>query len=260
MSGSTPKSWQARSTHRERIAQRLDPRQVLWGAEPMISVNRGNPEQGSARERLIRASYRLISERGVHRVSLDQIAAAAAVSKGLIIYHYGSRENLILATMEWVLNQVAARIRPAVERGSTAQAKIRAMLDVIFNGADANRRFYLTYIELVEHAARFDRFTRLNEAFGAVVRDVYSDLVKAGSSSGAFAVTDVDEAARVMRAIIDGMFLMWLQEADGVSTHRAYQLRCENALLRYLCPPQTCDLDGDGRSRANAIASPAQID
>lgn len=193
-----------------------------------------NAELSESRANLVRAAYRLIGERGVHRVSLEEIAAAAGVSKGLVLYHFKSRENLVLATMEWVLTEVAARIRTAVAAAPTPAGKVEAMVDVIFAGAEANRRFYLTYLDLVEHAARVPRFSSLSASFRAIVDTAYAAIVEAGVARGEFEVDDVDEAAGVLKAVVDGLFLQWLQEDDWAASHAAYRAVCKRALLRYL--------------------------
>jgi TetR/AcrR family transcriptional regulator, fatty acid metabolism regulator protein len=185
---------------------------------------------------LVRVAYRLIGERGAHRVSLEEIAAAAGVSKSLVLYHFKSRENLVLATMEWVLIEVAARIRGAVTAAPTPAGKVESMVDVIFAGAEANRRFYLTYLDLVEHAARMPRFGRVSTDFRGIVDTAYAAIVEAGVARGEFAVADVDEAASVLRALVDGLFLQWLQEEDWAGRHDAYRAVCKRALLTYLRP------------------------
>jgi AcrR family transcriptional regulator len=193
-------------------------------------------ELGQPRTNLVRVAYRLIGERGVHRVSLEKIAAAAGVSKSLVLYHFKSRENLVVATMEWVLNEVAARIRTAVAAARSPSDKVEAMVGVIFASAEANRRFYLTYLDLVEHASRMPRFGRLSADFRAIVDTAYAGIVEAGVARGEFAVSDVDEAARVLRALVDGLFLQWLQEEDWAGRHDAYRAVCMRAMLAYLRP------------------------
>lgn len=193
-------------------------------------------ELSPSQANIVRAAYRLIGERGVHRVSLEEIAAAAGVSKSLVLYHFKSRENLVLATMEWVLTEVAARIRSAVAAAPTPAAKVEAMVDVIFAGAEANRRFYLTYLDLVEHASRVPRFSRLSTDFRGIVDTAYAGIVEAGVARGEFVAGDIDEAARVLRALVDGLFLQWLQEEDWAGRHAAYRAVCKRALLTYLRP------------------------
>src|SRR5450759_5878807 len=98
---------------------------------------------------LIRTAFRLFSENGGHRVPLDDIAAAAGLSKGLVLYYFKTKENLVLATMRWALDSTAERVRQAMAKATTPQGKVLAMIDGIWSGAETNRRFYLLYLDPV---------------------------------------------------------------------------------------------------------------
>lgn len=183
---------------------------------------------------IVRCTYRLIGERGVHRVSLQEIAEAAGVSKGLVPYYFQTKENLILATMRWVLFQVAERIRQTMAGEETAEKRLLAMLDVIFAEPEGNRRFYVVYLDLVDAAAREHRFGELSATFRAIVNALYADVIRAGVAEDAFRVADVEEAAAGMRALIEGVFLQWLQEDDWKATHARYRDFGKRAVLTYL--------------------------
>lgn len=183
---------------------------------------------------LIRSTYRMMSEKGVHRISLQDVADAAGVSKGTILYHFKTRENLILVTMRWVLSRVAERIRDSVNKARTPEEKIAAMIDAIFVAPEANRRFYIVYLDLVGYAVQSDQFSRLSGTFRSIVNGMYADLIEFGVSHGTFDVPDVDEAATVVRAIIDGLFLQWMQDEHWQELHGAYKDRCKRAVLSYL--------------------------
>ncbi|MEE8407019.1 MAG: TetR/AcrR family transcriptional regulator [Acidimicrobiia bacterium] len=183
---------------------------------------------------LIRTTYRAISEKGSHRVSLQEIADRAGVSKGIILYHFTTKDRLMLQTMEWVLQRNAERIRKAIATETSPTQKVLAMIEEIFRNADANRRFYLTYLDLLDHAARVAEFGKLNATFRSIVNALYADVIQQGVSEGVFVVEDVDEAAYTLRAIVDGLFLQWLQETNWKSLHPRYREICERSVLTYL--------------------------
>lgn len=188
---------------------------------------------------LVRAAYWAIGEKGVRRLSLQQVADAAGVSKGLIFYYFKTREGLILATMRWVLSRVAERIRRAVDPVQGAEDKVVAMVDVIFADADANRRFYSAYLDLVDHALRLDDFSKLSATFRGIVNSLYAEVIARGVAQGAFRVDDVEEAATAVRAVVEGLFLQWLQEEDRARVHPRYRELCKRAVLAYLNAPGT---------------------
>ncbi len=182
----------------------------------------------------LRCAYQAIGERGVHRVSVQDIADMAGVSKGLILYYFKTKDALVLRTMEWVLSLVAERIRKAIGAVDTAEDKVISMIDVIFAGPEQNRRFYLTYLDLLDHAARVDGFGQLSDAFRLTVNSLYAEVIRLGQADGAFGQADVAEAATTVRAIIDGLFLQWLQERQWARLHAQYRTTCKRAVLTYL--------------------------
>lgn len=54
-----------------------------------------HPALGSARERILEAAERVVSDVGAARLTLDLVAHAAGVSKGGLLYHFPSKEALL---------------------------------------------------------------------------------------------------------------------------------------------------------------------
>jgi AcrR family transcriptional regulator len=51
----------------------------------------------SARERILEAAERVVSEEGAARLTLDGVAHSAGISKGGLLYHFPSKESLLSA-------------------------------------------------------------------------------------------------------------------------------------------------------------------
>lgn len=150
------------------------------------------------------------------------------------MYYFQTKENLVLATMRWVLAQVADRIRESLIPENSPEGRIRAMVDAIFIDAARNRNFYLAYLTLIDNAARLDSFNELSTTFRSIVNSLYGEVIESGRSEGAFHVGDVAEAAKVVRAIVDGLFVQWLQETEWKRLHASYRETCTRAVLTYL--------------------------
>ena len=201
---------------------------------------------------IVRSAYRLFADRGVERVPIHEVAAAAGVSKSIVLYYFKTKEQLVGATMWWVLQEIGGRIREAVEGAGTPVEAVEKMIETIFLGPDQSRRFYLTYLDLIDHAARVSGFGQISAAFRATVNLVYAEVIGAGVADGTFRVRDVDEAAVALRAIVEGLHFQWLQEDAWRERHAWYRRACVDAVLAYLLnatSPETspCLPAGDGR-------------
>lgn len=183
---------------------------------------------------IIGSAYRMMARRGSHRITLLDIAKEAGVSKALLLYHFGTKDALLYAAMQWALLRTADRIRRRVEPTTTGREAITELVDAVFVDAELNRDFYLFYIDLVEHAARVPRFGELSAMVTEIVNGLYAEVIETGVRDGSFAVADVPLAARHMRALIEGTFLQWMQTEDWRDTHGQWRDACRRALLLVL--------------------------
>lgn len=191
------------------------------------------PELSPREEALVRSTYKVMSRQGGHRLSLQDVADEAGVSKGLVLYHFKSKDRLLLTTMRWALARTADRIRARVAGISNPREAVAALVDAIFVSPKRNHEFTLVYLDLVEHAARVPSFGELSAVTHDIINGLYADVIADGVAREIFHVDDIDDAAAAMRAFIEGTLLTWLQD-DWQATHERYRTRCEAGLLRLL--------------------------
>jgi AcrR family transcriptional regulator len=78
---------------------------------------------GSARERILEATERVITEVGAARLTLDGVAQAAGVSKGGLLYHFPSKESLLGALAQRYVDSMEQCIKAA--RGELQECSSR---------------------------------------------------------------------------------------------------------------------------------------
>ncbi|MCU1566811.1 MAG: TetR/AcrR family transcriptional regulator [Pseudarthrobacter sp.] len=87
------------------------------------------PARTSAtRQKLFDASMELIGERGAAGVTVDEIAAAAGVSKGTVYYNFGSKSDLIAQLLRHGVDILKGRLLGAPEEAGTAAAAADPLL------------------------------------------------------------------------------------------------------------------------------------
>jgi TetR/AcrR family transcriptional repressor of bet genes len=55
------------------------------------------------REQIVQAAYDVASRRGLARLTVRQVASRARLSAGLVLFHFKSKDQLILALLDWLL-------------------------------------------------------------------------------------------------------------------------------------------------------------
>jgi AcrR family transcriptional regulator len=186
--------------------------------------------------KLVRGTYRAMARLGAQQLSLRGIAKELGVSPALLIYHFGSKDNLLVETMHWALAGSVRRLQRQIEGIDEPEEALRVSLGAVFVDARANRDFYLIYLDLLQYAVRNESFTRLAALLRQHIDDSYASVIRQGVAAGVFEVQDVALAARQVRAIVEGGFLQWLQTDDWEQTHAALQRDSYEAALRLLAP------------------------
>jgi AcrR family transcriptional regulator len=184
--------------------------------------------------RIVRGTYTAMARIGTQQLSLRRIARELEVSPSLLVYHFGSRDNLLIETMHWALAGTVRRIRRAVDEIDDFEEALAALVDAIFVGPQENRDFHLIYMDLVQYAVRKDSFTKLAGLLRDHIDGTYAAVIREGVEAGVFDVDDVELAARRSRAIVEGSFLQWLQQEDWRETHAKLQRDCFAALQQLL--------------------------
>jgi AcrR family transcriptional regulator len=86
------------------------PRKVLPPATGPLKKREPTPRerlsQAARVERILAVSQRLFSTRAYDAIAIEDLAAAAGMSKGLLYHYFGSKRELYLATLRHVLAQL----------------------------------------------------------------------------------------------------------------------------------------------------------
>ena len=84
-------------------------------------------DPGTRREQILDAANALFAERGYDEVSVEDIASAAGVTRGLVHHYFGGRKEVYIALLERLAAQREQRLRPPVG-GSPRRAAGRQRL------------------------------------------------------------------------------------------------------------------------------------
>lgn len=96
---------------------------------------RSMPRLSNPGQTILTSAYRLFHRHGFNRVSMDEIAAAARVTKRTLYYHFRSKDDLIAAALERQHELALATFRTWTDRIS---GKPEAIVVGMFNELQKN--------------------------------------------------------------------------------------------------------------------------
>ena len=96
--------------------------------QPPVRVRR--PGRAAVRRRLLDAALEVFAERGYASANLDQVAAAAGLTKGAIYSNFASKDDLFFAMMHDQANRRVEAVRVALEAGEGAPGGEQSLHDI----------------------------------------------------------------------------------------------------------------------------------
>ena len=88
------------------------------------------------RRQLLTVARKVFGRRGYHVVTMDDVARESGVTKPILYDHFPSKRDLYRALLEADLEQLAARIREALETSRGNRQRIQASLQAYFDFVD----------------------------------------------------------------------------------------------------------------------------
>lgn len=85
------------------------------------------------RLRLIQAAITVFSEKGYEGASVEEIAAAASVTKPVLYDHFSSKEDIFTAAIEQIRDGLLERGKAAIARQNSPAKQLRAAISVFFD-------------------------------------------------------------------------------------------------------------------------------
>jgi TetR/AcrR family transcriptional regulator, regulator of cefoperazone and chloramphenicol sensitivity len=101
----------------------------------------------STRARVIDAAVACILDEGFYRASSNQIARRAGVTWGVIQYHFGTREALLVAVHERGVDELDRCLVDAAITGDSLEARIESFVDTLW--AYYRRPEFLAYLQVL---------------------------------------------------------------------------------------------------------------
>ena len=183
------------------------------------------------RDQILDAANALFAERAYDEVSIEDIARAAGVTRGLVHHYFGGRKDVYIGLLERLGNQREHELRPPV--GRSARARLADTVSRWLDWTETNRTIYLATIARGEDIADPD------------IRHVVADLVqRAVALITAFHADIAQDSPRLRHALECWTALnraatrRWLRgQATRQATNELLTTTLEHILRTFGTPP-----------------------
>src|SRR3954471_10518149 len=188
-------------------------------------------DPGQRREQILDAANALFAERAYDEVTIEDIARAAGVTRGLVHHYFGGRKDVYIGLLGRLGAQREERLRPPV--GRSASARVADTVSRWLDWTEANRAIWLATIAPGDDIADPD------------VRQVVADLVRRAVALLTTFHSDIAEDTPRLRYALECWTALnraatrrWLRgEATRDATHELLASTLEHVLRTFGAPP-----------------------
>lgn len=112
----------------------------------------GNSRGARSVQRILDAAASLFGREGFQGASMNQVAREAGVSKGLLHYHFQSKEHLLIEAQRATFRQIFRRFSERFERGERGMDTAVDALDALWDSILAMRGWTPFMVETISQA------------------------------------------------------------------------------------------------------------
>jgi AcrR family transcriptional regulator len=184
-------------------------------------VRPGRPSTG-ARERIRDGALDVLKRAGYAGLTTAKVAAASGQNKGLIAYHFGSKQGLVAAVARQVSEVLIAEVLDEVGEPRSAEELVRGLTTGVWRVIDADPGIQRVYFDLASQSVVDPEVSAIMAATKVTFRATLRELMR-GLGDGP-PEPELEAAAVFLVAGIEGLALEHLDSGASPALDRARRM------------------------------------
>jgi AcrR family transcriptional regulator len=194
-------------------------------ASPQSAEKKGRKaSKETRRQQLIDATIDSLAKRGYSDTTMADVADGAGLSRGIVNFHFESKEKLLVATLQHMAEEYAAHWRSAISKaGSDPARQLHAVVAADFDRAICNKRKLAAWCAFWGEAKSRPTYQVLCGARDDAYQNTLVDLCTALVEDGHYDL-DPTLTALALGALLEGLWLRLMLVSGDFSRESALQI------------------------------------
>jgi AcrR family transcriptional regulator len=172
---------------------------------------------------LIEATIDSLAKRGYSETTMADVADGAGLSRGIVNFHFESKDKLLVATLQHMADEYAVHWRAALTRaGEDPARQMQALVAADFDRSICNKRKLAAWCAFWGEAKSRPTYQALCGARDAAYQQIFIDLCATLKESGGYAY-DPQVIALSLSAMLEGLWLRLMMGTEDVTRETALQ-------------------------------------
>jgi AcrR family transcriptional regulator len=173
--------------------------------------------QAARRAQIVECAIDVIAEVGWAQTSIRKVAERVGVAMSAVLYHFGTKDNLVEAIIEEMYRAALSVVAPAVAAESSAPEKLNAHIRATMSYYDTHRVHLAALSQLASTYQPSDGRSFSELGLSAVPAEELAALdatpiLRAGQADGEFGDFPVESVAMALSGACNALVLRLLQD------------------------------------------------
>ena len=195
----------------------------------------------SAREEVVRAVRTALAKHGYADLTTKTVAAESEKSEAFFFYHYDTKDDLVLAFVDWAAGRLTGRLDAFDDADPVT--RLYAVVDCLLPapGEAPDPGVNVAMMELLAHAPFNEAFHERLSAYERAVLDDVAGVLRDGVEKGVFRDVDPENTASFLLMTSDGtagaVMALGMDDVGRATRERAFDYLDRVVLAEDVDPP-----------------------
>ncbi|WP_222913108.1 TetR family transcriptional regulator C-terminal domain-containing protein [Natrinema sp. SYSU A 869] len=153
-------------------------------------------------EQIMRATYQALREHGYADLTMKQIAEAYGKSTAAIHYHYDTKDDLLAAFLDYLLDQFQETVHEV--ETTDPEHRLELLLDKLLVEPEDHQDLLIAMLEMRSQAPYNDTFSERFQQNDEYIRYMLTTVIDHGITDGVFTDVDAEHVSLALMTIVDG--------------------------------------------------------
>jgi AcrR family transcriptional regulator len=186
------------------------------------------------RQQLIDATIDSLAKRGYSETTMADVADGAGLSRGIVNFHFESKDKLLVATLQYMADEYAVHWRNSLQKAGDRPARqLLALVAADFDRSICTKRKLAAWCAFWGEAKSRPTYQALCGARDASYQNVFIELCGTLKKEGGYAF-DAFSTALALSAMLEGLWLRLMMGTEDVT--REFALKTATEFLACVFP------------------------
>jgi AcrR family transcriptional regulator len=198
----------------------------------MLENDMPKAKKGDKADKIVSAALTVLSRNGYENTTINDVASAAGVSRGLLHYYFKDKEDMVAKALTFGFGSMWESSMGSLQKARSADELVNGMIEVLKKNVQENPDFSALLFEMWVSSRRSEKIRKVfSDGLEETIRRL-KELMQVASSVGILKIKDseAEGIVRMLIALYHGLTIQLLTNPEKIKENKIW-IPIRNALL-----------------------------